>query len=496
MEASVQYRPEIDGLRAIAVVPVILFHAGLDTLSGGFVGVDIFFVISGYLITSILMRDLEAQRFSILKFYEKRARRILPALMLVSVVSIPFAIWLLPPTDLNQYFKSLFGIATFSSNFVFYIQADYFDTSAGYKPMLHTWSLAVEEQYYILFPPLLALAWRWRRQTLLPLLAFAFVASLAVTEFVIGVEPSLAFYMLPFRAWELALGGMLAVIALEQRWFGSYRMAQVGSAAGMAMIAIAILAIEESDPFPGLIALVPTVGTALVIHFARPGTLACRLLSLKSMVTIGLISYSAYLWHQPLLSFTRHFHPLEAPVPALAAAVLATFVLAWLSWRFVEQPFRDRQRIASKAIFVLSLAGLASLAIAGFGGAKLAPLFDSPALARSPQLLAYRYDNRALQSESWQVLSKFSGSRAYGVTDNWVDNSLWFDPADSRPGLLVIGNSHAKDVFNTLFNSDTVRSRYQLARYGTQIVDAERTALNSPNYRAARIIVIASRYSM
>ncbi len=464
-------------------------------LSGGFVGVDIFFVISGYLITSILSRDLENGQFSIVQFYERRARRILPALLLVAAVSLPFALWLLLPRDLEEYFESIAGIATFSSNFVFYWQSDYFDTDSAMKPLLHTWSLAVEEQYYILFPPVLALIWRWNRHKVLPLLLVALFGSFALAEIAIRVDPSAAFYMLPTRAWELALGGILALLALEGRWQAQGASAQAGSLAGLIMIAAAILLIDEGDPFPGLAALLPTVGAALVIHCAHPGTFAHRLLGLRAMVGIGLISYSAYLWHQPLFAFARHYYFLDLPPYLPAALVVATLLLAYLSWRFVEAPFRDRVRIRTRPIFVMSGIGLAGMFAIGIAGHGLSPGLTAHAEARAPRLLDYRYDNRALQSESWEILRDLAGNEDYGVEDNPFDEALWFDRDDKRRKILVIGNSHAKDVFNTLASSHRLARDYQLARYGAQISELPRKTFMSRNYRAADVVVVASRYS-
>lgn len=244
---------------------MILFHAGLEAFGGGFVGVDIFFVISGYLITSILVRELENGRFSIVGFYERRCRRILPAIIFVTLCTVPFAYWLLLPQDLNDYFESIFGISTFTSNFVFYNQADYFDADSNFKPMLHTWSLAVEEQYYILFPPFLALAWKWGRKAILPILIAGFLVSLGAAEYLARAHPSAVFYMLPTRAWELALGAIVAMAALEERVEGKKWATQAGGIAGLAMIVIPLFAISERDTFP-VAMLLPTIGTALVIH--------------------------------------------------------------------------------------------------------------------------------------------------------------------------------------------------------------------------------------
>lgn len=493
-EASIQYRPEIDGLRTIAVVPVILFHAGLSTLSGGFVGVDIFFVISGYLITSILVRDLDAGTFSILHFYERRARRILPAIFLVTFCSIPFALWLLLPRHLSEYFASVAGVATFSSNFIFYLQDDYFGTSANMKPLLHTWSLAVEEQYYIFFPPLLALIWRWGRRALVPFILIVFAISLAVAEIVLRFDAPAAFYMLPTRAWELAIGGLAALVMLAGRWSPSRLHAQLGSLVGLALIFLSLVVIDEASPFPGLAALLPTLGTVLVVLFALEGTLACRILSLPLMVGIGLISYSAYLWHQPLFVFARHYYLLDTPTIVILGLIALTFLLAYCSWRFVEAPFRARGLISRKAIFAMSGMGMAALfAIAYFGHAN-APALASTALSRVPTMLDYRYDNRALRSESWAPLRELTGSPHYKVDGNPEDHKLWFNPEDPRSKILLIGNSHSKDFYNILTSSKSMVKQYQLARFGTQVDEFGDKGLNSPNYQESDIIIVTSLY--
>jgi peptidoglycan/LPS O-acetylase OafA/YrhL len=204
------YRPEIDGLRALAVLPVILFHAGFETFSGGFVGVDVFFVISGYLITTIILKELEQDDFSIARFYERRARRILPALFLVMFVCIPFAwLWLLPD-DMQRFSQSLVAVSTFVSNLLFWQESGYFDTAAELKPLLHTWSLAVEEQYYVLFPLFLVLVWPFGKRWILVLLALGAVLSLSLAEWGSFRRPAATFYLLPTRGWELLLGALIA----------------------------------------------------------------------------------------------------------------------------------------------------------------------------------------------------------------------------------------------------------------------------------------------
>ncbi|NOS80146.1 MAG: acyltransferase [Nitrospira sp.] len=353
------YRREIDGLRALAVIPVILFHAGFQTFSGGFIGVDVFFVISGYLITSIIHAEQQAGTFSIIKFYERRARRILPALFLVMAVSIPFAwLWLLP-TDIKDFSQSLIAVSVFASNILFWRESGYFKTANELKPLLHTWSLAVEEQFYVLFPLFVLLTWRLGKRWMIGLLIATMFFSLALAQWSAFNKPVAAFFLLPTRGWELLIGAILAFYKSTMKTTTGYVVSrniiyQAGSAIGLAMILYAVFAFDKNTPFPSLYALVPTIGTALIILFAYPQTAIGALLGYKAFVGIGLISYSAYLWHQPLFAFARHRALVDPGVLVLLLLSLAAILLAYFSWRFVEQPFRKRGSISRGNIIAMS----------------------------------------------------------------------------------------------------------------------------------------------
>jgi len=353
-----KYRAEIDGLRALAVLPVILFHAGFEWFSGGFVGVDVFFVISGYLITTIIISEMAEGKFSIINFYERRARRILPALFFVMAVCLPFAWLWLTPTDLKHFGQSLVAVSIFSSNILFWLESGYFDTAAELKPLLHTWSLAVEEQYYILFPIFLMLTWRLGIKWVLVLLSVVFLLSLGVAQWSAYKYPSAAFFLLPARGWELLIGVFAAFYLKYNPHLKSHILNQVLSLLGFGMIVYAIIAFDETTPFPSLYALIPTVGTGLLILCAVPKTFIHKLLSLKFIVGIGLISYSAYLWHQPLLAFARHRLLGEVSELTLIALCLISLVLAWLSWKFVEAPFRNKKAFTRNKIFFFSMASI------------------------------------------------------------------------------------------------------------------------------------------
>lgn len=355
--SSLAYRPEVDGLRALAVIPVILFHAGWSVFRGGFVGVDVFFVISGYLITGILLSDLRRGRFSIVDFYERRARRILPALFVVLLLCLPAMWWTLVPADAQEFSQSLGAVVLFVSNFFFWSKSGYFDTSTDLKPLLHTWSLAVEEQYYLFFPLLL---WALRgvsHRRLLAVLGLLAACSLALAEWGRRVDLSGAFYLLPSRGWELLIGAGVSVWASSREprdrrglWY------EFGALAGLAMLLLALARFGKSTPLPGLYGLCPTLGTGLLLLCAGPHNTVGRVLGHRWLVGIGLVSYSAYLWHQPLLAFARQASAGELSLLERGGLVALTFLLAYLSWRFVEAPFRRRDCFDRRRIFVLAAA--------------------------------------------------------------------------------------------------------------------------------------------
>lgn len=359
-----KYRREVDGLRTIAVLPVILFHGGFAAFSGGFVGVDVFFVISGYLITFLIIDEIGEGRFSIRRFYERRARRILPALFFVMLTCVPFAWVWMTPSQFKDFSEAIVAVTLFSSNILFWLQTDYFAPLAELNPLLHTWSLAVEEQFYVFFPLLMIFLWRFGRARVLGVIVCLALLSLLLSEWMWRAYPAANFFLIPTRAWELGVGSICAFLAHR----GLRRESQVLSALGLGLILFAIFAFDEKTPFPSLYALVPVGGAALVLMFCGPVTWTGRLLATPPMVGIGLLSYSAYLWHQPLFAFARirgEIHPSTALILALAAASLG---LAYLSWRFVEQPFRrSRGRLLPSQAAVFGASGAAIGLFMAFG---------------------------------------------------------------------------------------------------------------------------------
>lgn len=353
------YRADIDGLRAVSVIAVVLYHFSVWPFTGGFVGVDVFFVISGYLITSIIYQEVSAGTFSFLDFYDRRIRRILPALLAVTALSLILGWQLLLPDDYaalgSQASTAVLGV----SNFYFLWTSGYFARDAEMLPLLHTWSLAVEEQFYLFWPIVLLMVWRLTPfgRSVAIFLSTLILASFLWAINTVANEPEVAFFMLHTRAWELALGAILVFLPKFQHRIFS----EVAAGAGLALILYACLTLSADDPFPGANALYPCIGAMLVIWPKSRETAAAKLLSVRPAVFIGLISYSLYLWHWPVLVFFKHFAKEEPTAWQVFALLAASLLLAMLSWRLVEQPFR-RRTLHSRQVVKAGIAGIAVMA--------------------------------------------------------------------------------------------------------------------------------------
>jgi len=498
-----KYRREIDGLRAVAVLPIIFFHAGFKTFEGGFIGVDVFFVISGYLITTIILSDMNNQKFSIVTFYERRARRILPALFFVMLCCLPFAwMWLLPD-QLKDFSKSLSAVSVFSSNISFWLEKDYFDVASELKPLLHTWSLAVEEQYYLLFPLFLMALWKLRKRWIFGALIVVGAVSLVVAQWGAYHKPWATFFLLPTRGWELAIGALIAFYFLYKREHAEFiksrkKTSEVLGGIGLLLICYSVFTFDKFTPFPSLYALVPTIGTGLIIIFSTPETFVGRFLGIKPLVSIGLISYSIYLWHQPLFVFARHISFEEPKIILLLVLIALSILLAYGSWRFVETPFRDKTTISRKGIFKFAFFGSLLFVSTGIAGyfkndfqwvGTLNPL--------NIELADYTRDNKKLQKSSWDILRNISGDIDYSVKNNLYDEKLWFDLSNNKLKLLLVGNSHSKDLFNVMWYSIEVKSNFDFARYGVQLseLNYNHKMFSSPNYINSQIVVLVTRFS-
>jgi peptidoglycan/LPS O-acetylase OafA/YrhL len=361
------YRPEIDGLRALAVMPVIFFHAGVNLFSGGFIGVDIFFVISGYLIAGIIISEIKQENFSLADFYERRARRIFPALFFVMFSCLPFAWLWLTPSNLIDFGKSLIAVPLFISNGLFWYESGYFEAASELKPLLHTWSIAVEEQFYLIFPIFLIFTWKLGFRWIIALLVIIFFASLFFANWGAYNQPSATFYLLPSRGWELILGILCAFYLSYKNQPSSMILNQLLSILGFACIVSAIIFFDKNTPSPSLYTLIPTLGTALLVLTTTPKTFVYKILTLKIFTGMGLISYSAYLWHQPIIAFTKHRLLInEFSFYHLFFICVSSLILAYFTWRFIEKPFRNKAIFTSHFILKSSSACIILFCIIGF----------------------------------------------------------------------------------------------------------------------------------
>jgi len=445
-QTSIKYRPDIDGLRAVAVLLVLAYHVGIYRFRGGFVGVDVFFVISGFLIGSIILNDLAANRFSLAGFYERRIRRIFPALAVVLFAVSVLAFKLFLPIEFVQFGKSLLA-ATFSvSNILFLHQSSYFDTPASMKPLLHTWSLAVEEQFY-LFLPLFLLAIRKlsvRNQRLLVILVA--VASFIVSCVGAFQDKEATFYLAHTRAWELLLGTLLAMDVFPG--FSSAILRNLASLSGIVFILAAGAFFTTATPFPGAAALLPCVGAALIIAAGKSGSSFVGIaLSTKPAVFIGMISYSLYLWHWPLVVFQRAngvlVHGLS-PNATKFVLIGASIILAAISWRFVEVPFRGRRlRYSRGTIFQIAGATAALLVFIGTGIllTKGAPSRYPPEAVRVASFLE---NTDAVTDAQYRVGKCFLTSKN-SYEDFDPNTCLLQDPR--KHNELLIGDSHAAQLW-------------------------------------------------
>lgn len=422
------YRADIDGILAVAVLAVVGFHAFPTWITGGFIGVDIFFVISGFLISTILVGALEAGRFSLADFYSRRVRRIFPALLLVLIACAVAGWFTLLPEDYRQLAIHILGGAGFASNLLLWSESGYFDADAATKPLLHLWSLGLEEQFYIVWPLLLWAAYKLRANVLAVAVALA-AASLALEALLIQHDATAAFYSPPARFWELLAGAMLA---MRKRAVRSNSL----SFAGAALIGTGLALITERSAFPGWWAALPVTGAALIIAAGPDAWLNRRLLSNRVMVWFGCISYPLYLWHWPLLAFARILETARPPFTTRVAAVLLSILLAWLTYVVVEKPIRLGNR--SRAV-PLALAGaMAALAGAGYLGYVQAG-FASRFPPMVQAVTQFKYDHAADYREGSCLLFPEQDYAAFGECAS--------EPA-GKPTLLLWGDSYAAHLYS------------------------------------------------
>jgi len=430
---KLDYRPEIDGLRAIAVGAVILYHAqitifGLKPFDGGFIGVDIFFVISGYLITSIILKELVTTgSFSFKNFYERRIRRILPVLFFVILMSLPFAWMYLMPTSLIDFSKSILYSLGFSSNFYFYHSGLEYAVGGLENPFLHTWSLSVEEQYYVLFPIVLLITYKYFRKYLINILIFGFIVTLGLADWGSRNNPSAAFYFLHTRMWELLAGSILAYfeITLGNR-SKSKTLNLILPFVGLILICHSILFFNDEILHPSFYTLSPIIGVCMIIWFSNKDELITKILSTKLFVGIGLISYSLYLWHYPIFVFTAKLNLTEGNIFKKLFIVISIFFLSIVSYYFIEKPTRGKKINFRKVALILTIKFLLIITICSyFINLKLHPFLT-------------KYDD---EHKNFEL--------------NYNYNNF-----DNRKNIFIIGNSYADDLLNLMYYNKELNNNY------------------------------------
>lgn len=432
-----KYRPEIDGLRTWAVLPVVASHLEIPGFQGGFVGVDVFFVISGYLITTILLSEIAEGQFSIVNFYERRARRIFPALAFLIICVTPIISVAYYKDDLAQYLESIIWVVFSASNIFFWARTDYFAVDAGLNPLLHTWSLGIEEQYYVVFPLILLGLSRLpkRFRPMLIGIGVIFLLSLGVSIISAVSYPVAGYFLLPARAWELMTGGICAVLLIDKRLQTSGMISDFLSALGLVMIVAAIVLFDEATPFPGYAATLPVLGASLIILYSGCAIYTKRMLSLTPIVIVGLMSYSIYLWHQPVIALLRYKQGDLTPTHWVTAAVIIG-LMSYISWQFIEKPTRSKANIGQVGVFTGSAIAAALIVAIAIGAKLLIP--NSTASSETAQIESYL---------KYKYAGPYRSGRCFlGPKENF---QVWRQGCiPDNPRLVVWGDSHAAALYS------------------------------------------------
>lgn len=441
MSAALNHRADIDGLRSVAILPILLFHAGVSTLAGGFVGVDIFFVISGFLITSIIVREVECGQFRLIDFYRRRAVRIFPALIAMIALVLAFGAWRLLPSEFERLAASAMASLAFASNIHFWLVADYFSPDAELMPLLHTWSLGVEEQFYIVFPLAMMVIARFARRHLLPILALATALSFA-GGWILGVgSPVAAFYLLPVRAWELLAGSLVAVWSLDAALRPAGPRREIAAIVGAGLMVAAIVLVRDGPGFPVPQALLPVAGTALLLACGE-GTAVGRVLSLGPLRYIGRISYSTYLWHWPLIAFWRTETGIALDAVETVALIVVSLGAGALSYHAVEKPLMDRyrQRGSSGRIVAVCAAALA----VGVGAIAVLSATGPAWRKLDPQVARIAaFDDYLARDEYQYQFRRGPCFRGEAQADIAFDSAACVAPSDTARNVVVVGDSYA-----------------------------------------------------
>jgi len=444
-----KYRQEVDGLRAIAILPVLLFHSGLPYISGGYLGVDVFFVISGFLITTIIVDDIKSKQFSILTFYERRARRILPALfVMIFFTSIGLVLMSNSPGVITKYGESVISVSLFVSNFYFWMTSGYFGTTSELSLLLHTWSLAVEEQFYVLFPLLAMWFYPKGKKYFINILLVVIFFSLVISEWGWRNSPIGNFYLIPSRAWELLLGS-LASLYLYSKKIENLRLnyGALLSNVSLFLIILCYFTFTPETKHPSLLTIVPVLATVSILLFSGTTSICKKFLSSKVLVSIGLISYSLYLWHQPIFALAKLKTSIHLDFATQVVLLITIFIVSYISWRFVESPFRNKIRFSQRRIFKFSIVSFVCIIFTGY-------LFKENV-----------YYQKFLYPENMARYAILSTAQDSHENQKMVDNKchFWSNKFDNKfenrfkacsekydKAVFIIGGSHAMDLYNAI----------------------------------------------
>ncbi len=510
---SKDYRPDIDGLRALAVLSVLLFHAFPNFLPGGFIGVDIFFVISGYLISKHIFASLNSEFFSYKYFYTRRIKRIFPALILVLISSVLLGWIMLSPGEYKSLGRHVAASAGFVSNLIFWRESGYFDSAADTKPLLHLWSLAIEEQFYIFWPLIITFLWRYLKNRLTSIIFLLCITSLIYSIFLVEHNPVADFYSPLTRFWELAIG---SIIALKPNFLNNQKDSKsLLSLLGFALIIYAVIFLDKNKLFPGYIALIPTIGASFLILAGSgiyTGWVNNNILSRKPIVYIGLISYPLYLWHWPLLSFTRIAESSSPSINLTIAMLIISFLLAWLTYQFIELPIRSKASYIPRkitlylviTIIIICFAGLGIKHYQGFRFRTLSKYDGDPSsiilgedrnLLKKECLITSKLENSKLKL---CYTSNHGGKARYVVMGDSKSEALFYGIAREinfadgiligsvRPPEILKDNERAEDLnqiaFDAVLNDKDLKIVfYSVALRSTFPIDKNSGFISEPN---------------
>jgi len=496
---NIRYRPEIDTLRAIAVLSVIAYHMQIYIgnsllFSGGFIGVDIFFVISGYLISKLILKEYEdTKSFSFKNFYKRRVKRLIPVLLFVIVISIPISLFVLYPYQLIDYSISLLTSIFFISNHYFSVEL-YGAESSLFKPFLHTWSLSVEEQFYLIFPICFLFILKHYKCKALNILVTCAILSFLFAEIGVKNFQKLNFFILPSRVWELLVGAIILFFE-KKKIYKNEVILNFFIVIGIILILFPIFIYNTNVPHPSKFTFLPVIGTAIIIYFSNSESLLKRLLCNKVSVSVGLISYSLYLWHYPILAFYRISENYSTSFNSIIINFLIIFLLSILTYRFIEIPFRRSKKIHFN--FLLKIIFILVFLITVFTCVSLIKNGFKDRFSKSEIYGKNHYDNLFLQKKSWSIVS--GEKKFFFLTNNYnhKKNLTFTDKKNKK--ILIIGDSHGKDFFNMFKQNQEEYNKLDFAYYGYQFffIDDNKKRLsleNSPNFKNTDIVILVARW--